>query len=318
MKRNKQSVDEITKKLTSLKERAAGKGCDLSDDQMTFLCQNVRSVFLHQPILLELSTPITICGDIHGQFYDLLRIFEIAHFPPTTNYLFLGDYVDRGPHNIETICLLFAYKIKYPKNFFLLRGNHESSSVNRLYGFYEELSKRGKGSFWRMFNDVFNCMPLAAIIDDKIFCVHGGLSPDLRSLDNIRSIPRPVEVGQSGLICDLLWSDPNPNQTADWQPNQRGTSFSFSSKPVEKFLKKNGFDLICRAHEAILDGYNFPFKNNTGIVTIFSAPHCCPEFYNRGAILHVDEKLLCTFAVMEPVKWKENKEKMKDIESTDL
>lgn len=307
-------VDSVISKLVALKTQNQYAKSQITTQEITYLCTSARKVFLSQNSLLELCAPITICGDIHGQFHDLLRIFEIAKYPPQTNYIFLGDYVDRGPRSLETICLLLAYKIKYPNNFFLLRGNHESANINRMYGFYDEVIRFGSDSVWKMFNSVFNCMPIAAVIDDKIFCVHGGLSPYLRSIDDIRNIKRPTSIPQNGLLCDLVWSDPNPNQDADWKPNQRGTSVSFSAKPVQEFLKKNNFDLICRAHEAITDGYVFPFKDNQGIVTLFSAPHYCSEFMNKGAILHVDENLLCTFAVMEPIKWsdyKANLEKQK-------
>lgn len=128
-------------------------------------------------MLLELEAPIKICGDVHGQYSDLLRLFEYGGYPPDANYLFLGDYVDRGKHSIETICLLMAYKIKFEENFFLLRGNHECSSINRLYGFYDECKRRYSIKLWKTFIDAFNCFPVAAIIDEKILCMHGGLSP---------------------------------------------------------------------------------------------------------------------------------------------
>lgn len=175
-----------------------------------------------------------ITGDIHGQYYDLLRLFEYGAFPPESNYLFLGDYVDRGKQSLETICLLLAYKIKYPENFFLLRGNHECASINRIYGFYDEckyhityyivftltlrflpnlyvfLGKRRYSiKLWKTFTDCFNCLPVAAIIDEKIFCCHGGLGPDLQSMEQIRRIMRPTDVPDQGLLCDLLWSDPD-------------------------------------------------------------------------------------------------------------
>ncbi|PSN49827.1 Serine/threonine-protein phosphatase beta isoform, partial [Blattella germanica] len=137
-------------------------------------------------------------GDIHGQYTDLLRLFEYGGFPPEANYLFLGDYVDRGKQSLETICLLLAYKIKYPENFFLLRGNHECASINRIYGFYDECKRRYNIKLWKTFTDCFNCLPIAAIIDEKIFCCHGGLSPDLQGMEQIRRIMRPTDVPDTG------------------------------------------------------------------------------------------------------------------------
>uniref|UniRef100_A0A0R3WH13 Serine/threonine-protein phosphatase n=1 Tax=Taenia asiatica TaxID=60517 RepID=A0A0R3WH13_TAEAS len=203
---------------------------------------------IRQPALLELEAPVKICGDVHGQYYDLLRLFEYGGFPPAANYLFLGDYVDRGKQSLETICLLLAYKIKFPENFFLLRGNHECASINRIYGFYDECKRRYNIKLWKVFTDCFNCLPLAAIIDEKIFCCHGGLSPDLHSMDQIRRITRPTDVPDQGLLCDLLWSDPDKDVTS-WGENDRGVSYTFGADIVSKFLAKHDFDLICRAHQ---------------------------------------------------------------------
>lgn len=146
---------------------------------------------IRRPDLLQ------ICGDIHGQYYDLLRLFEYGGFPPEANYLFLGDYVDRGKQSLETICLLLAYKIKYPENFFVLRGNHECASINRIYGFYDECKRRYNIKLWKTFTDCFNCLPIAAIIDEKIFTMHGGLSPDLNSMEQIRRVMRPTDVSHA-------------------------------------------------------------------------------------------------------------------------
>jgi serine/threonine-protein phosphatase PP1 catalytic subunit len=295
-------VKAIIQQLLAIKDSPVGTSAHLARTQIIWLCQKVRQIYLNQPVLLELQPPINICGDIHGQYQDLLRIFQICKYPPKTNFLFLGDYVDRGRQSIETVCLLFAFKICYPENFFMLRGNHECSYINRQFGFYQECIQHYDTNIWKMFCDVFNCLPIAAIIDSKIFCVHGGISPALTSLDQIRKIARPTEVPEEGLLCDLLWSDPDPD-TIDWDINDRGTSYVFGAKALQSFLRRFGFDLVCRAHQAVLTGFEFPFDDVQGLVTVFSAPNYCYEFKNKGAVLHVAEKLLCSFTVLIPMEW---------------
>ncbi|EWM23915.1 serine threonine-protein phosphatase pp1 [Nannochloropsis gaditana] len=202
-------VDGIIEKLLTVRGARPGKPVQLLESEIRMLCNKSKDVFMEQSMLLELEAPIKICGDIHGQYYDLLRLFEYGGFPPNANYLFLGDYVDRGKQSLETICLLLAYKIKYPENFFILRGNHECASINRIYGFYDECKRRYNIKLWKTFTDCFNCLPIAAVIDEKIFCMHGGLSPELTSLEEIKDIMRPTDVPDTGLLCDLLWADPD-------------------------------------------------------------------------------------------------------------
>jgi len=254
-------VNSVIERLLEVRGAKPGKMVNLQESEIVALCIAAREIFAEQPILLELEAPLKICGnqisnlgDIHGQYYDLLRLFEYGDFPPDSNYLFLGDYVDRGKQNLETICLLLAYKIKYPENFFLLRGNHESSSINRIYGFYEECKRRYSVSLWKTFTDCFNYLPVCALVDDKILCMHGGLSPELMSLDQIRKLERPTDVPDSGLLCDLLWSDPDKEVTG-WGENERGVSFVFGSDVVKAFLKNHDLDLICRAHQVINSSY---------------------------------------------------------------
>ena len=252
---------------------------------------------MSQPIYLELESPITVCGDIHGQYPDLLKLFEIGGFPPNTNYIFMGDYVDRGKQSIECICLLLAYKIKYEENFFILRGNHECGSINRIYGFFDECKRRYNVKLWKNFTDLFNCLPIAAAIDDKIFIVHGGLSPELKLVENLNKIMRPTDVPEEGLICDLVWSDPEDNTTG-WGENDRGVSCTFNEKVLKNFLEKNDLDLLCRAHQVVEDGYEF--FGNRQLVTVFSAPNYCGEFDNAGAMMSVDENLNCSFQILKP------------------
>ncbi|KAI3961601.1 hypothetical protein MKW92_032795 [Papaver armeniacum] len=242
-------LDDIIKRLLESKNGKTTKQVLITEAEIRQLCVASKEIFISQPNLLELEAPIKICGDIHGQYSDLLRLFEYGGLPPEANYLFLGDYVDRGKQSIETICLLLSYKIKYPENFFLLRGNHECASINRIYGFYDECKRRFNVRLWKAFTDCFNCLPVAAIIDEKILCMHGGLSPDLKHLDQIRNIARPVDVPDQGLLCDLLWADPDKD-IQGWGENDRGVSYTFGPDKVAEFLQKLDLDLICRAHQA--------------------------------------------------------------------
>jgi len=292
-------VDVIIEKLLSVRGARPGKQVDLSEAEIKMLCLRSRDLLISQPMLLELEAPIKICGDIHGQYYDLLRLFEYGGFPPESNYVFLGDYVDRGKQSLETICLLLAYKIKYPENFFILRGNHECASINRIYGFYDECKRRFGIKLWKTFTDCFNCLPCSAVIDEKIFCMHGGLSPELTSLDQVKRIVRPTDVPDTGLLCDLLWSDPDKDIDG-WGENDRGVSFTFGEDIVAQFLHKHDLDLICRAHQVVEDGYEFFARRQ--LVTLFSAPNYCGEFDNAGAMMSVDETLMCSFQILKPAE----------------
>ncbi|KHJ93254.1 Ser/Thr phosphatase family protein [Oesophagostomum dentatum] len=213
-----------------------------------------RQVFLSQSSMLEVQSPIKICGDIHGQYADVLRLFDRGGFPPMVNYLFLGDYVDRGHQNLECIALFFCYKIKYPGNFFILRGNHECAAINRVYGFFEECNRRYNSTrLWLCFQEAFSTMPLTGLVAGKILCMHGGLSPKvqaarrywkksrtkraglrLKSLDQLRQIARPIDPPNPSLHIDLLWSDP------DHYVKVRNNVFtSFHSKKMKNFLKQS-------------------------------------------------------------------------------
>jgi serine/threonine-protein phosphatase PP1 catalytic subunit len=296
---NFEQVESIIKKLLESMNTRPNNQVNLSESDVIYLITASSTIFSNQSILLELETPLKICGDIHGQYPDLLRLFKIGGFPPNSNYLFLGDYIDRGKQSLETVCLLLGFKIRYPENFFLLRGNHECASINRVYGFYDECKRRYAVKIWKKFTDCFNRMPIAAIVNDKIFCMHGGLSPELSSMDQIRRINRPVDIPETGLLCDLLWSDPDLD-VQGWGENDRGVSFTFGKETVSNFLRKHDLDLICRAHQVVEDGYEF--FGNRKLVTIFSAPNYCGEFENAGAMMSVDENLRCTFEILEAEK----------------
>ena len=303
MSKNSGKVLNIDDCITRLKEIADKniyhKILPFEKWEIQLICMKAREVFLSQPSLLKLKAPIKVVGDVHGQFNDLLRILKLSGDPSKVGYLFLGDYVDRGKQSLETILLLLLYKIKYPQTFFMLRGNHESSQVTKIYGFYDECKRRcGTSKVWKYFVDCFNSLPFAGIINDKIFCVHGGISPFLQDMKQIDKILRPTDIPQDGLLTDLLWSDPEKT-ILDWQPNtDRGVSCYFSKKNVSHFCKKFQFDLIIRGHMVVEEGYEFFGKKR--LVTIFSAPNYCGEFNNWGAVMDVDKDLICSFELLKP------------------
>lgn len=318
VKRPQVNVDEIIDRLLEIglkrpnnsSANSSRKNKDklpLTSQEIKYVLNKSRSIFLDQPTLLRLSPPVKIVGDIHGQFHDLIRIFNSCGYPPYTNYLFLGDYVDRGYKSLETILLLLCYKIKYPENFFMLRGNHESANITKIYGFYDECKRRlpsisGNHKLWKTFVDVFNALPIAATINDKIFCIHGGLSPDLVDLKQIENIKRPTDIPDNGLLADLLWSDPDPLiknfSPTNWPKNDRGVSYCFGKKHVDYFCLKFKMDLIVRGHMVVEDGYEFFDKRK--LVTVFLAPNYCGEFDNYGAIMSVDKSLCCSFELIKP------------------
>lgn len=303
------NIEKFISQLLSAKNHRPGKQVDMTKSDVMSLLSQAKVVLMSQPMLLEVDAPVTICGDIHGQFYDLLQLFAAGGDPVNTSYLFLGDYVDRGRNSLEVACLLLAYKVRYPDSVFLLRGNHEMPEINFVYGFREECRKRFRGgdgiSIWRSFNDVFKWLPLAAIVGERIFCCHGGLSPDLKCLDQIRRIARPLEISDEGMVSDLVWADPHPDPAASgWHPNHdRGTSFLFGQDVVEKFLEDNDLDLVCRAHDVRQDGYGFSGKGQK-LVTVFSAPNYAGVYGNSGAFMTVSEDLECNFKILRPVNRK--------------
>ncbi|KAG5671525.1 hypothetical protein PVAND_001719 [Polypedilum vanderplanki] len=262
----------------------------LADFEVIQLCFQVRQIFMRQPMLLELPVPINICGDIHGQFDELCKIFQIGGMPNNSRYLFLGDYVDRGDKQLETICLLFAYKIAYPETFFLLRGNHECVTTCSIYGFFTECMRVFNKSIFDLFISSFDTMPVAAVVGNKMFCVHGGISSELESLDQIKNLPRPSHVPEVGLLTDLLWSDPDiKNETWEFNYN-RGTSVTFGVKNVLDFLRKSNLEIIVRAHQVVPLGYEF--FAGTSLLTIFSSTNFKT---NQAVFIHVNENFHCSF-----------------------
>ena len=260
----------------------------LTESEIKALVSKAKEILVKEDNVQPVSSPVTICGDVHGQFHDLLELFKIGGKCPDTNYLFMGDYVDRGYHSIETLSLLLLLKIRYPTRIYLTRGTHESTEITQLYGFYDEcVQKFGNPNVWKLFTDLFNYLPISAIVDNKIFCLHGGLSPDIETIDEIRKLDRRRDVPSNGAMCDLLWSD--PEERTGWGVSPRGAGYIFGSDISQKFTQKNNLMMINRAHQLVTKGYNWSHEKL--VCTLFSAPNYCYRCGNQAGIMEVDENL---------------------------
>ncbi|KAI9807031.1 MAG: sporulation-induced protein [Sarcosagium campestre] len=365
----------------------------LPENDMKKLCEIVKECLMEESNIQPVRTPVTVCGDIHGQFYDLLELFRVAggmpnstHVAPPTvptkvitsddieppseitnpklkrkiisdsssgsggsptgsdedadnepaggtqadvsnallnadsrsdggdsrlglglennaqggqNYIFLGDFVDRGYFSLETFTLLMCLKAKYPDRVTLVRGNHESRQITQVYGFYEECqTKYGNASVWKSCCQVFDFLALAAIVDGKVLCVHGGLSPEIRTLDQIRVVARAQEIPHEGAFCDLVWSDPEDVDT--WAVSPRGAGWLFGDKVSSEFNHVNGLQLIARAHQLVNEGFKYHFKNKD-VVTVWSAPNYCYRCGNVASIMNLGEDLSHKFTIFSAV-----------------
>ncbi|KAF3766422.1 Metallo-dependent phosphatase [Cryphonectria parasitica EP155] len=350
----------------------------LPESVMKQLCEMVKEVLMEESNIQPVVTPVTICGDIHGQFYDLLELFRVAGGmpgetnvqapqtattvitsddlePPTeitnpklkkkiknagipgdaggdaeddgpntstesiektatpgspsaatgesqsadTRFVFLGDFVDRGYFSLETFTLLMCLKAKYPDRIVLVRGNHESRQITQVYGFYEECqTKYGNASVWKACCQVFDFLVLAAIVDGTVLCVHGGLSPEIRTIDQIRVVARAQEIPHEGAFCDLVWSDPEDIDT--WAVSPRGAGWLFGDKVATEFNHVNGLKTIARAHQLVNEGYKFHFPEKS-VVTVWSAPNYCYRCGNVASIMTVDKTLETKFSIFSAV-----------------
>jgi len=351
----------------------------LPERVMKELCEKVKEILMEESNIQPVCTPVTVCGDIHGQFYDLLELFRVAGGmpgetnvqapktattvitsediePPTeitdpklrkrlrsptsaasaegaeegasedeedpdpdatqptsaetvsgptssqsadTKFIFLGDFVDRGYFSLETFTLLMCLKAKYPDRIILVRGNHESRQITQVYGFYEECQQKyGNASVWKACCHVFDFLVLAAIVDGEVLCVHGGLSPEIRTIDQIRVVARAQEIPHEGAFCDLVWSDPEDVET--WAISPRGAGWLFGDKVATEFNHVNGLKLIARAHQLVNEGYKYHFPEDS-VVTVWSAPNYCYRCGNVASIMSVDKDLSPRFSIFSAV-----------------
>ena len=249
-----------------------------------------------EPNILKLQDPVTVVGDLHGQFYDLLNLFDpiIGGDPENTKYLFLGDYVDRGSFSIECVLLLIALKLNYKNTFFMLRGNHECRQMTSFFNFKHECEVKYDLEVYERFMETFDCLPIACLINDKFLAIHGGISPKISKIEDIEKINRFTEPPKTGPMCDMLWSDPcekdEDAKTIGWIENtNRGCSYIFGAKAATPFLEKNEILTLIRAHEAQMDGYKMhnwnPEMGFPSVITVFSAPNYCDVYSNFGAAI---------------------------------
>ncbi|XP_068493779.1 phytochrome-associated serine/threonine-protein phosphatase-like isoform X2 [Phaseolus vulgaris] len=307
-------------------------GQHLLEDELQLLCEYVKEILIEESNVQPVNSPVTVCGDIHGQFHDLMKLFETGGHVPETNYIFMGDFVDRGYNSLEVFTILLLLKARYPANITLLRGNHESRQLTQdlvglvywlwlldigilqtavsivnliwnggkerevgkqseveVYGFYDECQRKyGNANAWRYCTDVFDYLTLSAIIDGTVLCVHGGLSPDIRTIDQIRVVDRNCEIPHEGPFCDLMWSDPEDIET--WAVSPRGAGWLFGSRVTSEFNHVNNLDLVCRAHQLVQEGLKYMFQDK-GLVTVWSAPNYCYRCGNVASILSFNENM---------------------------
>lgn len=257
-----------------------------------------------QLVKLYVCDRINVFGDLHGQFDDLLGWLNVIGDPHHTHeqYLFLGDYVDRGQHDVETILFLLIYNYLYPKRFVLLRGNHECYQQNSHYGFKQNCKMHFNTNgliIWKLINEIFNNLPRCALIDDTILCMHGGVSPHMLQsdfeLDNLHEMKSDRGDADFGILTDLFWADPHTNLRG-FKPNDRGISYAFGRDVVKRIHKKHNTSLIVRAHQVIHEGYEY---FDPGLLTIFSAPNYTGTMSNNAAVLQVDNKLNTNLIVVD-------------------
>ena len=259
------------------------KGETPNETDVFTLIDDAIKIFDKEPNVLRLESPIKICGDSHGQLFDTLHMFELSPPIPETRYLFLGDYVDRGAYSLELLCLLLVYKIKYPDSIYLLRGNHETAGVNSEYGFIDEMRHKFKTmDLYNRCNDLFRYFPIAALVENRLFCVHGGLAPALETISQLDELERRVEPELTSLLCNILWSD--PSDVTSWARSERRSGYLFGDPQATAFLEKNNLQSVVRSHEMV-DGYKTQFDGK--VITVWNAPNYCYICGNKGSFLLV-------------------------------
>ncbi|OZC06998.1 putative phosphoprotein phosphatase 1 [Onchocerca flexuosa] len=290
------TTEMLDKIISVLEEMGTKKGIQMNQkitlDEILALMFSATRIIMEDGTLVEVEVPIKVVGDIHGQYEDMHKLFGVIGKVPDVKMIFLGDYVDRGPQSIETIIYLLCLKVKFRDRIYSLRRNHETLTVNRIYGCWNECALKSNVNLWRNFQSFYNRMPMAGLISKRVLCMHGGLSPHLTNLEQICQIKHPCEPSDRGLLIDLIWSDPT-NKGDGWFYSPRGLSYSFGKGVLLSACKLLKIDLIIRAHQVVQDGYELMVGKK--LITIFSAPNYAGQFNNAGAVVCIDDELQVTF-----------------------
>ncbi|KAI5537779.1 phosphoprotein phosphatase protein [Trichomonas vaginalis G3] len=267
------------------------------------LLNSVMILFKQEDTLLNLEGDFNVVGDIHGNLRDLIRIFNYCGSPSSNKFIFLGDYVDRGDMSIEVVVLLFAFKLAYPNNIYLIRGNHEFEIINTYYGFHQQVLSSYDDDMYDLFNEVFSYLPLGAVVNQKYLLVHGGISPYLKSIDQIANIKRPItdfiEGPDANLITDIMWSDPSRIYSL-FHPSPRGFGYVYGHDAMNDFLRQNIVKYVVRAHQCVTNGYEENFGGS--VITVFSSSNYCTMPANSSSILEIHPEEPHRASVFPPIK----------------
>lgn len=271
---------------------------------LSSLIDTAKTQLQEEPFCINLSGRFIVVGDLHGDIETLIRIFERMGYPPTSNYLFLGDFIDRGHYSIEVMTLLLSLKVLFPQSIYLLRGNHETRNISKSHGFYAECSRKMNKNIYKQFCSLFDQLPLVAVINNKVYCAHGGISKGAMDMCDVYLLQKPVGKIKDQIITDILWSDPS-DLTEDFEESERGTGHVFGEKALDSFLKQNGYSTIIRGHQTCENGYDQPFENNK-CWTVFSSADYCNN-WNTAAVLVVEDDEVVDIIRFDPLTEEEKK-----------
>lgn len=269
----------------------------LSKEAAVRLLRTALETFKKEENIVKVPDPVVFVGDIHGQFFDLVKMLDLVGKIGDLNFVFLGDYVDRGMFAFEVVATLYALKLCYPNKITLLRGNHECRQMTENFNFLIEIEEKYDHEIYDLLMETFDALPLAALVDNKILAVHGGISPELQNMQAINKIDRFKEVPRVGLFTDLMWSDPVENETGHLDElfsknSKRSCSFLFGNQAANNFLEMNNLLCVVRAHEVQMNGYKLHQWNGPAefpaVITIFSAPNYCDVYNNKAAVLRFE------------------------------